>query len=128
MVRRQINTTMKKWPYWIKGGLLVAIIGTSLFSLLPAEASNLSYAPWYSGWFIGMPFVIFAPICILLNVDFISNAASQNDLFWAEVIWLVSIFVSLFIVGAIVSIIIKLLLNLKRNTALKLSTHEVFYS
>ena len=119
---------MKKWPYWIKGGLLVAIVGTSLFSLLPAEASNLSYAPWYSGWFIGMAFVIFAPICILLNVDFISNAASQNDLFWAEVIWLVSIFVSLFIVGAIVSIIIKLLLNLKRNTALKLSTHEVFYS
>ena len=110
---------MKKWPYWIKGGLLIAVIGTFLFSLLPAEASNFSYAPWYTGWIIGIAFAIFAPICIMLNIDFISEAASNNDLFWAQTIWLFSIFISLFIVGAVILIFIKYIMNMKRNAASK---------
>jgi hypothetical protein len=41
---------LKKLPYWIKGGLITAVIGTPLFALLPDEFSNLAMDCRSSHW------------------------------------------------------------------------------
>jgi hypothetical protein len=97
---------MKKIPYWLKGGLFLSIVGTLIFSILPDEFSNMIYAPWYLGWLIHIAFIIFAPICMMLDIDFVSDAASSSDLFWDRAVWLFSIFIVLFIVGTIGSILV----------------------
>ena len=97
---------LKKWPSWLKGGLITAIVGTPVFILLPEEFSNLAFVPWYAAWFVAIAFAIFAPICILFRIDFISEAAGKSDLIAAGSIWFFSIFVTFFIVGSVGTIII----------------------
>ncbi len=97
---------LKKLPYWIKGGLITAIIGTPLFALLPDEFSNLAFVPWYAGWFVFIAFIIFAGICILLRLDFISGTNDTTHLTTLSVVWYFSIFVTLFLIGALGGIIV----------------------
>ncbi len=104
---------ISNWPYWIKAGLLVAIIGTPLFGLLPEEFSNLATVPWFAGWFLMIAFLIFAPICIVLGIDFVSNTASDSDLLGATVVWFSAVFITFFIVGVFGAFLVKAMIKLK---------------
>jgi hypothetical protein len=97
---------LKKLPYWIKGGLITAVIGTPLYALLPEEFSNLAFVPEYAGWFVFMAFIVFAGICILFRLDFISGTNDVTHLKALSVVWYCSIFVTLFFIGALGGIIV----------------------
>ncbi len=96
----------KKWPYWLKGGVITGIIGTIIFVLFPDKFHG-NEAPWYLDLFSSIPFMIFAPIALIFRIDFISEAASSSDRIIASVISCFSFFVTFFILGVLVTIIIR---------------------
>jgi len=97
---------LKKWPYWLKGGCAVGIVGTAIFIFLPENVSNLAYTPWWAGWLVLPAFLVYGAICIVFRVDFISGTDSKIHLVLLTVLWIFSIFVTLFAIGSLIGLII----------------------
>lgn len=100
-----------RWPYWLKGGCLAGIVGTAIFFCLPEDLSNLAYTPWWAGWFILPAFLVFAEICILFGVDFISNSDSHTHRLLLEVLWSLSVFFIFFVFGSLVGLLVGKILS-----------------
>jgi integral membrane sensor domain MASE1 len=98
--------SIKKLPYWLKGGVVTGIIGTLVFFLFPNKFYG-NEVPWYLHLFSSIAFIIFMPIALLFRIDFISEAASPSDRDMASVISCFSFFVSFYIVGALATIIMR---------------------
>jgi integral membrane sensor domain MASE1 len=97
---------IKNWPYWFIGGGLAGIIGTLAFALFPDKFYG-NEVSWYLGLFSSVAFVIFAPIALLFQIDFISEAASSTDRVAASIISYFSFFITFFMAGVLVTIIYK---------------------
>jgi len=102
---------LRNLPYWLKYGLMLAVIGTVIFLFLGEDVSNLAYTPWYAGWFVLPAFIIFAIICIIFGVDFISNTGDKGHIILLSSLWIISIFLTFFIFGSIIG----LLVGFKKN-------------
>lgn len=67
----------QKRKLWAAAGSTAGFIaGVATAVWMPADWSNLAFAPWYVVWFVLPAFVLFATICIPLGIDFISNTAN----------------------------------------------------
>ena len=102
---------LRNLPYWLKYGLMLGAIGTAIFLLLGKDVSNLAYTPWYAAWFILPAFLIFAIICIIFGVDFVSNTADKGHIILLSSLWIISIFLTFFIIGSVIG----LLAGFKKN-------------
>lgn len=104
---RQIN--------WLTGGLGLAIIGTIIFLFLPTEIQDMHEIAWYTGWFTIPAFFIFAFLCIILRIDFVSNRPESAGYNPAEAVWIGSIFIALFLVGALIGWVVGKVLAVRRE-------------
>lgn len=87
---------IRKWPYWLKSGLVSGIIGALIMVMLPDEYTNLAYMPWYLSWIVLPMFLLFAVICIILRIDFVSNSNDVIHLFILNSIGFFSYFIVFF--------------------------------
>ncbi len=105
---------LKKWPYWLKGGSILSVIGTIIFLLLPEDVSNLAFTPWWAGWFIVPAFIIFSAICIIFGIDFISNTDNKAHSALLSTLWIISVFAILFVVGSLIGLTIGIIKSKKK--------------
>ena len=92
---------IKKLPLWIKAGCVCALTGTVVFLQMPEEVSNLAFTPWWAHWFVVPAFVVFSSLCIIFNLDFVSNTDNTVYLGLLGVLWTVSVAVIFFGYGAL---------------------------
>lgn len=100
---------------WLTGGLGLAIIGTIIFLLLPPEIKDMDEITWYTFWFTLPAFFVFAVICIIFRIDFVSNRLESAGYNPAEGVWIGSIFIVLFLVGAFIGWIVGKVVAVRRH-------------
>lgn len=104
---------------WLTGGLGLAIIGTGAFLLLPSEIQDMQEITWYTVWFTLPAFFVFAFICIIFRIDFVSNRPESAGYNPAEAVWGGSIFIILFFIGALLGWLIGKVLAMRRNVSIR---------
>lgn len=97
---------MKKWPYWLKWAMAVGTLGAAFISVLPDDIFNLASAPWCLAWVVLPAFLIFAVICILFRVDFVSNSDNVAHITLLGAINILSYFVVFFLIGSALGLIV----------------------
>ena len=100
--------------HWISGAAAFAVCGTVIFLCLPPDMQSMDQMPWYVAWVTLPAFFLFALVCIILRIDFVSNRPPSEGLNAVEVVWIGAIFVVLFMAGALLIMITKRLVNRKR--------------
>ncbi|MCP4649515.1 MAG: hypothetical protein GY853_05465 [PVC group bacterium] len=104
---------IKKWPYWLKSGFLFGIIGGLIIAILPEEFINIASAQWYLAGIVEPVFLIFMGICIIFNIDFVSNSEDAIHLFILDMVGIFSYFVVFFLIGSLIGSISRLIKSKK---------------
>jgi len=73
----------------IKAFAIGAAVGAFMAIVMPDRWSNLAYTPWFVDWFVSPSFMVFASICIVFGIDFISNGGA--DVHLLATLWTLSV-------------------------------------
>ena len=57
---------------------LCACIGAVIPFVTPATWWNLAFMPWYASWFAVPSAILYAGICLVFRIDFISDAGNTT--------------------------------------------------
>lgn len=73
----------------IKAFAIGAAVGAFMAVVMPDRWSNLAYTPRFVDWFVSPSFIVFASICIVFGIDFISNGGADERLL--ATLWTLSV-------------------------------------
>jgi uncharacterized membrane protein len=107
---------LKKWPYWFKWGLIVAVIISILRIAMQAmQNATATQNAWSLSMFEAPGFFIFAFLAIFFNLDYISSSSAAYQ-FGIQTLWFISNFIVYFGVGALISLIVRKIKSRANNT------------
>ena len=88
-----------------------AIAGAAMTMVMPDEWSNLAFTPSFVAWIILPSFLVYAAICVVLMIDFVSNSGANPHVLAA--LWAVSTALVTGVYGLGVSAAVKLARRLR---------------
>ncbi len=105
-----------KLSYWFKSGLICGFLGAVIIAYIPDRYLDLSIMPDFLIWLVFPIFFIFTGLCLLFNIDFVSNYPANEGILrkvLLSLLFFISVFVVFFILGAIISVIVRFFIKKK---------------
>ncbi|HAM40247.1 MAG TPA: hypothetical protein DCP69_02640 [Candidatus Omnitrophica bacterium] len=100
-----------RWRASLRAFAVGAMIGVIIAVVIPDKWSNLADTPWIVAWLIGPSFLVYAFLCVVFTIDFVSNAGAHPLLLAA--LWTLSIAFVMGCYGVSLSVVARLVSRLR---------------